>query len=85
MKHLVYIPCRADPVFYLNPMVRPNDGFKYYGYILLYFENVMVVHHDALDLLMKIDKYIKLKHNLIGDPYIYFGSKLKKMIISNGL
>ena len=48
-------------------MVRPRDGFKYYGYIFLYVDDVIVVHHDALDVLMKIDKYFKLKPNSIGD------------------
>ena len=66
-------------------MVRPIDGFDYYGYILLYVYDVMVVHHDALDVLMKIDKYFKLKPNSIRDTDIYIGAKLKKMRMANGV
>ena len=83
MKHLGYTPCCADPYIWLKPMVRPSDVFKYYGYILLYVDDVMVVHNDALDVLMNINKYFKLKPNSIGDPNIYLGAKLKKMIMAN--
>ena len=37
----------------------------------------MVVHHDAMTTLMKIDKYFKLKPSSISDPDIYLGAKLK--------
>ena len=45
----------------------------------------MVVHHNTLDVLMKIDKYFKLKPNLIGDTDIYLVAKLKKMRTANGV
>ena len=28
-------------------MVRPDDGFNDYAYVLVYVGNVMVIHHDA--------------------------------------
>ena len=45
----------------------------------------MVVHHNTLDVLMKIDKYFKLKPNSIGDTDIYLVAKLKKMRTANGV
>ena len=30
-----------------NPMVRPDDGFFYHEYFLIYVDDVMVIHHDA--------------------------------------
>ena len=43
----------------------------------------MVIHHGALDVLIKINKYFKLKPNSIGDSDIYLGAKLKKMRMAN--
>ena len=83
MKHLRYTPCHANTDIWLKPMFRPSARFNYYGYILLYFDDVMVVHHDALYVLMKINNYFKLKPNSIGDPDIYLGAKLKNMIMAN--
>ena len=85
MNHLLYTPCLAYPDLWLKPMVRPSDGFDCYSYILFYVYDVMVVRHDALDVLMNIDKYFKLKPNLIGDPNIYLGATLKNMTMANGV
>ena len=40
-------------------------------------DDVLVVHHDTMTTLMKIDKYFRLKPSSIGDPDIYLGAKLK--------
>ena len=45
---------------------------------------MLVVHHDAMTTLMKIDKYFKLKPPSIGDPDIYLGAKLKYTRAPNG-
>ena len=44
----------------------------------------MVVHHYSESVLRRIDNYFKLKTSSIGDPDIYLGSKLNKMILDNG-
>ena len=66
-------------------MVRPEDGFGCYVYIIIYVEDVIVIHHDTESVIRIIDKYFKLKPSLIGDPDIYLGAKLKKMIVENGV
>ena len=60
-------------------MLRPGDGFNYYAYVLIYVDDMMVIHRDADSVLWQIDKYFKLKPSLIGDPEIYLVAKLKKM------
>ena len=60
----------------MKPDTGP-DRDKYYSYILFYVDDVLVVHHNAMTTLMKIDKYFKLKPSSIGDPDIYLGAKLK--------
>ena len=79
MHHLGFLPCPADPDLWINPMLRPGYGFDYYTYVLIYVENVMVIHNDAESVLWRIYKYFKLKASSIGDPEIYLGAKLKRM------
>ena len=43
----------------------------------------MVIHHDAESVLWRIDKYFKFKPSFIGDPDIYLGAKLNKMLLEN--
>ena len=66
-------------------MLRPEDGFDYYAYVLIYVDDVMVIHHDAESVLWKIYKYSKLNPSSIGNPDIYLGAKLKKMKLGNGI
>ena len=66
-------------------MVRSDDGFNYYAYVLIYVDDVMVIHHDADCVIRRIDKYFNIKPSFIGDPDIYLGDKLKEMILDNGV
>ena len=85
MHHLVYLTCPADLDLWMKPMVRPENGFNYYVYVLIYAHDVMVRHHDAENVLRRIYKYFKLKQCYIGNPDIYLGSKLYKMRLNNGV
>ena len=58
----------------MKPEIDP-DGYEYYRYILCYVYDALVVHHEAMTTLMKMDKYFKLKPSSIGDPDIYLGGK----------
>ena len=83
--HLGFLTCPADLYLWMKPMVRPDDGINYYACVLIYVDDVILIRHDAESLLKRIDKYFKLKPSLIGDPGIYFGDKLKKMRLDNGV
>ena len=65
--------------------VHPSDGFKYYPYVLLYVDNILVVHHDAEDVLLQLDKYFKMKLGSIGNPDVYLGATIKQMRLANGV
>jgi hypothetical protein len=84
MRHLGFTPCLADPDLWLKAAEKP-DGSAYYAYVLLYVDDVMVIHHDAMSVLARIDKYFKLKPDSIGDPTMYLGATLKKMRLENGI
>ncbi len=52
MRCLGFAPCLADPDLWMRAEVRPSDGFEYYAYVLLYVDYVLVIHHDAEDVLL---------------------------------
>ena len=35
MQHLGYTSCLTDPDLWYRPMVRPEDNYNYYSYVLL--------------------------------------------------
>ena len=39
MRMLGYISCKVDADLWYKPMVRPEDGYEYYAYILLYVDD----------------------------------------------
>jgi len=85
MRHLGYTPSKADPDLWMKEEVRPDDGFKYWSYILLYVDDALCINHNAESELYKLDKYFKMKKGSIGDPDIYLGAKMSKVTLSNGV
>ena len=85
MRTFGYKLCLADQDLWYKPMVRPEDNFEYYAYVLLYVDDVMAIHHDGESALKEIDKFFKMKPGSIGDPDIYLGAKLRKITLPNGV
>ena len=85
MRHMGYEHCKADANLWMKPMIRPDDGFKYYAYILLYVDDCLCIHHDAEKQLQQLDKFFPMKPGSIGDPDIYLGAKLRKVTLDNGV
>jgi hypothetical protein len=85
MRHLGYEPCKADPDLWMKPRTRQEDGFEYYSYVLIYVDDILVVSHDAIRDLDRIDYYFKMKEGSIGDPDVYLGSKIKKITLPNSV
>jgi hypothetical protein len=50
MHHLGFKPGLADPDLWMLPTMR-LDGFEYYSYVLLYVDDIMVIHHNSLRIL----------------------------------
>jgi hypothetical protein len=65
--------------------VRPEDGFRYYSYILIYVDDCLAIHHNAIGVLNELDYYFKMKPGSIGDPDIYLGAKLRVVTLPNGV
>jgi hypothetical protein len=85
MRMIGYHSCKADPDLWYKAMIRPEDGFRYYGYILLYVDDCLCINHDAEHALRELDKYFPMKAGSIGDPDIYLGAKLRKVKLDNGV
>ena len=80
-----YEPCRADPYLWFKAQVRPEDGFEYYEYVLLYVDDSLSISYDAMNALDRMDKFFMIKKDSIGDPDIYLGAKLRKVQLDNGV
>jgi hypothetical protein len=85
MRHLGYKSCPADPDLWLKEMTRPDTKELYYSYILIYVDDILCIHHDAMTVLDKLDKYFTLKPASVGDPSMYLGAKLKITQLNNGV
>ena len=85
MRTLGYKPCKADGDLWYKPETRPDDGHAYYSYVLLYVDDCLCIHHDAVGAIKKIDKFFKMKDGSIGDPDVYLGAKLKPTRLNNGV
>lgn len=85
MKTIGYRPCLADPDVWFKEETRPNDGSRYYAYMLLYVDDCLAIHYDAIGALRELDKYFPMKAGSIGDPKIYLGAKLRPTTLENGV
>jgi hypothetical protein len=85
MDHLGCKPCLADRDLWMTEETRPDDGVKYWAYILIYVDNILCVHHDPGTSLAHIDKYFKMKPGSIMETTFYLGAKLKKTVMPNGV
>jgi hypothetical protein len=85
MRQMGYTSCKANPDLWFKAMTRPDDNFKYYAYILCYVNDILVMHHEPMTILDKINGYMPLKPSSVGDPDIYLGAKLWRTHLKNGI
>jgi hypothetical protein len=62
---------------------RPETGVSYYSYILIYVDDILCIHHDAMPVLHNLNQYFILKPSLVGNPSMFLGAKLKLTQMSN--
>lgn len=85
MRHLGYESCKADHDIWFKAETRPEDGYQYYSYCLLYVDDILMIHHNGVKALKEIDHFFKTKPNSIGDPDYYLGAKLRPITLPNGV
>ena len=75
MESMGYESCKADPDPLLELELRPEDGAKYYSYILCHIDYILCIHHNADSVLERLHKSFPLKQGF-GKPDMYLGGKL---------
>ena len=84
MESLGYQSYEADPVLWLKPEIRPEDGVRYYSYLLCYFDDILCIHHNADSMLERL--HVSFPLNLgFGNPDMHLGVKLHKTMLHNGV
>ena len=81
--HLGFSSSRGDPDVWFRPAVKAN-GEEYYEYMFVYTDDILAISVDPKEILMKLNKYFKLKPDSIHAPDDYLGTKIKLTTLPNG-
>ena len=85
MQKLGYQSRIVDPDMWIKAEYRPENELEYYSFILCYVDDILCTHHDPDNVLNKLNGYMPLKPSLVGNPNMYFGTKLKLMQLHNDI
>ena len=75
---LGYQPSEADPDVWMRPAIK-DKGFKYWEYILVYVDDVLVISHNPATTMDGIKSKFKLKGDKTEQPDYYLGADLSLM------
>ena len=82
--HLGFTLSRGDPDEWYRPAVKAKNGEEYYEYMFVYTDDILAIGVDPKEVLMKLNKYFKLKPDSIQPPDDYLGTKIKLTTLPNG-
>ncbi|KAI2499224.1 Reverse transcriptase (RNA-dependent DNA polymerase) [Fragilaria crotonensis] len=74
-----FAPTIADPDVYRRRANAKPDGFKYYEYILVYVDDVLIISHDTDSHLKRIQASYDLNPDSIGPPTRYLGADVRRL------
>ena len=77
-----YSSCKADPDVWMRPKTKP-DGFKYWSYILVYTDDILIIDHEPKVAMDYIASRYTLKPGSIKEPDSYLGSQVSKFYIDS--
>jgi hypothetical protein len=78
IQNMGFKPSIADPDVYLREFAKP-DGFKYYEYILVYVDDVLIISHAPEEHLKVIATTYELNPASVGPPSRYLGADVEKV------
>ena len=85
MEFLGFKSCKVDPDVWMLEAVK-DDATKYFEYVMTYVDDCICLGVNPEKILRnKIGKYFKLKESSIGPPGQYFGGKIHKVLLENGI
>ena len=73
-----FVPTVADPDVYRRANIK-DDGFKYYEYLLVYVDDVLIISHNPMKHLEAIQSHYELNPASIGPPNRYLGADVRKV------
>jgi hypothetical protein len=76
LQSLGFKGCLADPDVWLRPACKP-DGTKYYEYVLIYVDDILVVLHDPEKVMDMLSEHYTLKKGSVKTPTEYLGAEIK--------
>jgi len=84
LRGLNFKNCLADPDVWMKPRVKPN-GDKYWEYVLVYVDDVLVISHDPKNTMDELGKAYTLKAGSVKEPDAYLGAEIKKWKLDGDL
>jgi hypothetical protein len=78
IRDMGFEPTVADPDVYRRPFAKP-DGFKYYEFIPVYVDDVLIISHAAGEHLKVIQATYELNPTSVGPPTRYLGADVEKV------
>jgi hypothetical protein len=76
LRSMDFVPSYADPDVWYKAAIK-DDGFKYYQYILVYVDDILVVADQPMPIMITIQKAYRLKDEPC-QPKDYLGAKIRK-------
>jgi hypothetical protein len=76
-----YTSCRADPDVWMRAKTKP-DGFKYWSYILVYTDDILIVDHEPQVAMDYLASRYTLKPGSVKEPDTYLGAQVSKYFIA---
>jgi hypothetical protein len=81
LRSMDFTPSYADPDVWYKA-AKKEDGFKYYQYILVYVDDILVIAQKLMPIMATIQKAYRLKEEPCL-PKDYLGAKIKNWSIPN--
>jgi len=82
LHQLGYNSCLAYPDVWFRP-AKKQDGFKYYEYVLVYVDDLLVLSHQGEKTMKALQDFHRLKDGY-GPPYLIPGCRSQTMGVSSG-
>jgi hypothetical protein len=80
--HFGFTSSRGNLDVWLQPAQKIN-GEEYYEFLFVYTDDILAIGIDPKDILMKLNKYFKLKPDSVHPPDDYVDT-IKKTVLPNG-
>ena len=71
-----FTQCFADNDVWFKTVIRP-DGTKYYQYVCIYVDDILIVSHKPATIMSQIVEHFVLKDGSVDSPKMYLGTDVR--------